>query len=466
MAYASSTLTGGSASRYISAYDLALEPQYYGELVQKYGDGFYILNFLHLAGQVINVKNETITILEQGAPERPVTVSIGTNASAGTKNAVTFASSDGSDLIARENATILVPSQYTNKDIDQEMVLHNESGTWYAYPMDATVTIDTALVTVEIIMGSTAFGYGTAGATPLTSGYYSRTTSARILKDAAGIEGGRVFQGTINAVTAANGAKGLLSKELTDLDFRFDSQIDAFLLTGQANTNTTRTVATSAFSGASAAVPSAAGLIPTMDALSLPLTWDSAFDIDKFASVKTLLESVGVTNRTVAFMMGTDLYTSIEDSMQDYLNVNSAGHNLYDTMGKVGFNVKEVEKNSVKFKLMNLHSFSNPNKFGLASYKYNKMGFMFPEGKYAVKLNGEDMKLPHLTLGYAVNNTEDRKRVFSIEPGVNGLPGMGSIVANSYDGVKFHVLSHVVPIWNHMTKAIKVDYTGSTGVGA
>lgn len=453
----------GWASRAISTYDLALEPQYYGELVQKYGDGFYILNFLHMAGQVMNVKNETITILEEGAPERLITVSMGTNAVAGTANALTVASSDGSNNVIRANATILVPAEYTNKTIDQEMLITYNSG-WYATPLDATVTIDVALVAVPVIMGATAFGYGTAGADPMTKGYYSRTTSGRIMKDAAGVEGGRVFQGTIQAVTAANGAKGVLSKELTELDFRFDSQIDAALLTAQANTNTSVLTATST-AGGTKAIPSFNGLIPSMEEFAMSLSWDSAFDIDKFASVKTLLESVGVTNKTVSFMVGTDLYTSIEDSMQNYLNVNSPGHSLYDTMGRVGFKVKEVEKNSVTFKIMNLHSFSNPNKFGASSYKYNKMGFMFPEGQYAAVLNGENVKLPHLTLGYCTNNGEDRRRIFAVEPGVNGF-GYGSIVANSYDGVKFHVLTHIVPIWNHLTKTIKVDYTGSTGVGA
>lgn len=464
MAYRDSTTTGGWASRFVSIYDVALKPEAYGELVQRYGDGFYTLNFLHMAGQVINVKSESIKIIEKGVPERPVTVSIGTNASAGTKNAVTFKTGDDSDDYARENATILIPAQYTNADYDQECVLHNESGTWYAYPNNAALTITTALVEVEIIMGGTQFGYGTYGATPMTSGYYERTTGSKILKDAAGVEGGHVFRGTWEAVTAANGAKGSLSKELTEMDFRFDSQLDFELLNSQANTNTSRVVATS-IAGGSKAVPSFDGLIPSMDTYALQLDWDSAFDIDKFASVKTLLESVGVTNNTVAFMMGTDLYTSVEDSMQGYLNINSPGHSLYDSMGKVGFKVQEVVKNSVTFKLMNLASFANPNKYGLASYNFSKKGFMFPEGKYAVSLNGEDMKLPHLTLGYAVNNGEDRRRVFSVEPGVNGL-GYGSVVANSGDGVKFHVMSHIVPIWNHLHKTIAVNYTGASGVGA
>lgn len=461
---ADSNFQAGWASRLLSIYDAGFEPQYYGQLVQKYGDGFKTLNFMHMAGQVMDVKSETITILEEGAPQRLVTVSIGTNASAGTKNAVTFASADGSDDVPREDTTILIPAAYTNKDVDQEMVLHNESGTWYAYPMDATVTIDVAIVTIPLAITSSAFGYGSHGAEPATKGYYSRTTSGRILKGSAGIEGAMVARGTIQPITTANGTKGFLSKELTDLEFRDDSELDAFLLTGQANSNTTRVIGTS-IAGGTKAVPSANGLIPSMDSLALSLDWDSAFDIDKFSAVKTLLESVGVTNQTVAFMVGTDLATSIEESMQGYLNENSAGHSLYDMMGKVGFGVTEVKKNGVTFKIMNLASFSNPNRFGATAYKYRKMGMMFPEGQYAATMNGENVKLPHLTLGYLSNNAENRRRIFAVEPGVNGL-GYGQTVSNNYDGVKFHTLTHVVPIWNHLTKTILVNYTGDSGVGA
>lgn len=465
MAYADSTQVKGWAGRdFASIYDIALKPQAYGELVQKYGEGFRILNFLHMAGQVINVKSETIKIIEEGAPERPLTVSIPIDAAPDNGVIVTLATSDGSDDLARANASILIPAAYTNKDFDQEFILKFNSPNWVAYPMDSTTTIVTALVEVPVIMGATAFGYGTAGADPMTSGYYERTTGARILKDAAGVEGGHVFRETWDAVTMANGAKGALSKELTELEFRFDSQKDYALLNAQKNANTTNLVATS-ITGGSKAVPSFDGLIPSMDTYAMQLPWDSAFDIDKFSSVKTLLESVGVVNKTVAFMVGTDLFSSIEESMQGYLNENSAGHSLYDSMGNVGFKVKEVEKNSVTFKIMNLASFSNPNKYGLASYNFSKKGFMFPEGQYAVSLNGDNMKLPHLTLGYAVNNTEDRRHVFSIEAGVNGL-GYGSQVANSYDGVKFHVLTHMVPIFNHLTKTIAVNYTGASGVGA
>lgn len=468
MTYTPSLTQAGYASRFISTYDLALQPQYYGELIKRYGDGFYIMNFLHLAGQVMNVKNETITIVEEGVPERPVTVSIAQNLVAGSKSAVTFASSDDSDDYRREHFTLIIPPEYTNSDVPEELVLRNESGTWYGYPNSVTLTITSALVNVEVIVGASEFGYGSIGATPATSGYYTRTTSARIMKDAAGVEGGRVFQETVPAVDSM-GNRGLLSKELMAMDFRLDSQIDSALLISRANTNTATLKGTSK-AGANSAVPSFDGLIPTMDSLSLGQDWDTAYDIDKFSAVKTLLESVGVVNQTVDFMVGTDLYTSIEDSMQDYLNENSPGHSLYDTIGNIGFTVREVLKNTIKFKIMSLASFSNPNKFGHANYSFRKMGFIFPQGQYAVTLNDggvkQALRLPHLTLGYAVNNTEDRRRVFAVEPGVNGLGAGNGIAVNSYDAVTYHSLTHVIPIWNHMHKAIKVDYTGGAGVGA
>jgi hypothetical protein len=195
-----------------------------------------------------------------------------------------------------------------------------------------------------------------------------------------------------------------------------------------------------------------------MEELALALTWSTGFDITKFEAVKALLESVGILNRDVDFFVGTGLCTSIEQNMQSYLNANSPGHSLYPIMGEVGFNVRTVMKNSVKFNIMELHSFSNPNKFGAAEYNYKNMGFIFPHGEYKVKWNGggtadESISLPHLTLGYPKGKGEDRRRTVTFEPGVTNLSPTSS---NDLDGWKYYFLSHFVPIWVHMQQTILV----------
>jgi hypothetical protein len=86
------------------------------------------------------------------------------------------------------------------------------------------------------------------------------------------------------------------------------------------------------------------------------------------------------------------------------------------------------------------------------------MGFLFPKGENTVKMTdaGEtkQLKLAHLTLGYAVGKTENRRHCFNVHPGVNGLGY--DIVANDIDGVKWYTLTHMVPIFNFMNQTILV----------
>ena len=119
---------------------------------------------------------------------------------------------------------------------------------------------------------------------------------------------------------------------------------------------------------------------------------------------------------------------------------------------------------------MELHSFANINKFGAAEYGYRDMGLLFPKGQYNVTLQGkgmkeEKLKLPHLTLGYANNNGENRTRIVTYVKGNTDWPA-GGAAANSYDGVKFDMLTHVVPIWTNLYQTILVTKDATEGVGA
>lgn len=468
--YRESTLTQSwYDSTFRSLYDLELKPQTLGKIIQRYGEGLSVTNFLNMAGQVMPVKSNTITIFEQGAPTRPVTCSIGTSADASAGVTVTFSATDDSDDYVRAGFDLIVPKSYTNKDYDVPLRLTVSSSTWTGTPYENDVQITTALSDVICFLGASSWGYGTNQPEPMASGMYSRTTNTRILKDTAGVEGGIVFQESWEEVELSNGKKGIWTRSLGEMDFRLDDQIDSFLLTGIANGNKTNLTAASV-SGNTAAIPSADGLVKTMKSLSQEQTWSTAYDIDKFRAIKVLLENVGIVNKNVDFFVGTDLNASIEASMIDWLKATSAGHNFYMELNSVGFNVREVQINGVKFYINELSSFSNPNKFGLDAYGYRDMGFLLPQGEYKATLEGAGMKenfrLPHLTLGYPQNNGEDRKRIFKIEPGMNGFAGMGDVVANGYDGVKFYTLAHVMPIFTHLHKAILVEKDANEGGGA
>ena len=453
-----------------STYDLELKPQTLGQLIYRYGPGVMsVLNFMHLAESVIPVKSPNITIFEKGAPTRPVKVTIAASADASAGVTVTPATDDDSDDYLRAGFDLVIPKSYTNKDQDVPLRLSYSAPTWTGKPYQSGVEILAGLTDIYCVLGASSFGYGTAGADPMASGTYSYQTNERILKDAAGIEGGIVYQEEYKEIAMADGSKGKWSVALAEMDFRLDDQIDSALLTSVANANTTNLTA-AGIGGNTAAIPSFNGLIAEMKSKAQELDWTTAFDIDKFRAVKALLENVGIINKKVDFMVGTDLNASIETSMIDFLKAYSAGHTFYDVVRGVGFVVKEININGVQFYVNELSSFANPNKFGLASYGYRDMGFMFPQGKYSATLDmmGEkqELRIPHLNIGYPSGNGEERKRLYKIEPGVNGLQGMGDIVSNSYDGVKFHSLAHVIPIFTHMHQTILIEKDETEGAGA
>ena len=445
-------------SRIVSSYDAARKPQTYGKLIQKYGDGFKLLNFLHLAGQVIDVQSETITIFEEGMAERPVTCSIAITA-APLDVIITFATGDKSDKYVREGFDLLIPPQYTDSTVVQALRLYKSGADWKGKAYNPNVAINATITTKEFSCGASSFGYGTGQPAPMSQGFTTRTTNARILKDTAGVEGGMIFQQDWEEIEMANGKKGILSKALTEMDFRLDSQKDAALFLSQMNDNTALTY-TSAISGGTGKIPSFDGLLPTMQKLSQELPYTTNFDMTSFEAVKALLEAVGVTNRELDFLVGTKLNSNIESSMGAYLNVNSPGTILYDMISQyVGFGVKHVFKNGCKFNLVQLDSLSNPAKWGGSEYPFRDMGFLFPKGTHNVKMQSpgteaQTLKLAHLTLGYAVGKTENRRHCFNVHPGVNGLGY--DIVANDIDGVKWYTLTHMVPIFNFMNQTILV----------
>jgi hypothetical protein len=194
-----------------------------------------------------------------------------------------------------------------------------------------------------------------------------------------------------------------------------------------------------------------------------------AVSLDEFRATKAYLEAAGVLNRSVSFLAGTNLISNIETQNIEWLKTNSSGHTFYERMKSVGFFAEQVYINSVMFDLMELHSFANINKFGASEYAYADMGFIFPKGERNVTIKGaglkeESMKLPHLALGYANNQGENRTRTVTHVKGNIDFPA-GAAAANSWDGVKFDFKTHIIPIFNYLQQAILVTKADG-GVGA
>ena len=457
MAYPDSNLFNQPYSRLTSAYELARKPQVYGKLVQKYGQLFGITNFLHMAGQVIDVKGDAVTIFEEGAPERPITVSIA-QAAAPIAVIVVPAAGDGSDKYIRVGFDIMIPATYTNSDIPEALRITHNGTNWIGTAYNPLLAITETIATKEFIQTASSWGYGTHQPTPMSQGYYTREASMRILKETGGVEGGMLFKENWEEIETAEGKKGVVSKLITEMDFRLDKQKDAAIFLAQKNANDALT--DTSFTTQTSKIPSFDGLIPTMKLLAQELPYTTNFDMTSFEAVNALLESVGVTNRELDFLVGTGLMSNIETTMGSWLNTNSPGTELYDMINKyIGFGVKTVEKNGCRFNIIKLDSLSNPSSYGAPEYPYRDWGFMFPKGERKVnfKASGDsaiDLKLPHLTLGYANNKGENRRHVFNIEAGVNGL-GYDQ-VANDVDGVKFYSMCQILPIFTYMNQTILV----------
>jgi len=459
MAYKESTSQAGWAGQLVTPWDVALEEQDWLELVQRYGNGFDVLNFVNMAGKTVNLGSNEITIVEEGVRERPVTVSVAQALTAPIDPVLTFSSADDSDDYVREGMTLLIPASYvTGQDYDLELRVWNDAGTWKGKSFSATATIDTAITTKEFLLTASSYGEGADGIDPMTSGFYERTTNGRILKEACGIEGGRLFEQVFKAVQTKYGTQALLSKEQIDASFRLDSQIDAALLTSNKNTNTSNLV-TASIAGGNNVVRSFDGLIPSMKSRAAENQYTTNFDMDEFRATKAYLEAAGVLNRSVSFLAGSGLISNIETQNIDWLKTNSSGHTFYEKMKSVGFFAEQVYINSVMFDLMELHSFANINKFGGSEYSYSDMGFIFPKGERNVTVMqaggvNETMKLPHLTLGYANNQGENRTRVVNAVKGNTDI--IGGNAANSFDGLKFDFMSHIIPIFNYLEQTILV----------
>ena len=448
----------GSGANFASVYDsIARKPQAYAELLQKYGEGLKVLNFLNMAGKTVPLTTNSLKIIEEGAKEMLVTVSISTN-NANTEASLTF-KADGSSTYVREGWDILIPKANTGLAYDKPMRIYKSGSDWKGRFWDTTTHITTALVEVQVALGAPAYGYGTGQPSPMFNGYFYRTTGNRILKDTTGLEGSQLYKEDFYAVEMANGAKGILTKSTIEADFRLDASIDAALLTSEVNANTSNITAVSDITGATNAVPSFDGLIPTMRKLGLALPWTTAFDATKFQAIKALLESVGVLNREVDFMVGTDLNAQIEVDMLSWLSTYARTPGLYTNMADVGFNVKKVTLNSVTSNIMELHSFANPVKFGAAAHGYRKMGMIFPQGERKVVVANpgsvkEELRLGHLTLGYPSAKGEDRKRIFTASPGVTNT---SPIAVNDKDGSFYYLMAEIIPIWSYMNQTILVE---------
>lgn len=459
-----------------SLYNTMLESQVWGELIQRFGYLPGLLDFLHFSGMEKSVKQETITVFEEGALEKPI--KLGSAISTGIAGAdITFTLDSteydsNNSFFPEVGDDIIIPSAYQPTGVKEPrryriMSYTGAAGseTFTARPYNAQGTTYTASqISTEVPSGTQiavspgSYAPGSQGAVAKSKGWYSRTFRTDIKRAAVHIEGS-VQSDERYYEKLKGGGTGVLNKATMEADFLLSSAINDALFLSENNDNTSMVLANR--NSTNNAIRSTMGIWNHLDANGMEQTYSSSYTMDDFDLIKDYFRSQGVTAKDATFFVGSDLRRYIENSAGlDFLREFSGGTDLTSSNGgmmkDIGINVGSITKNGIRTLLFGLDSLDNNNKFGVDSLWFKQAGFIIPQQDVTVKgfdtVDGT-IKMRNLCLGYKNYNGENRTRIMQDVAGVNGL---GYKAVDTYDDVRFEMLSEFMLIANKVNQMIKV----------
>lgn len=449
-----SNVHGGSWSKAAQdLFTLELEPQVFKQLFQQDGGGYKMLDFMDACGYVGTVSARSLTILEEGVPDRVVT--LGANVSTGAAGAdftFTLAAGDydaNGNSILRDGDEIVVPGAYQTGGEDRNYrVTRSGSAGAYTYTAKPFIRAGTNVAAArigtlipagtELIIISNAHGIGTGQPEGKTDGLYSYSFLTKIIKDAYALEGGQQSLARYTDNMAGVDWSSQDARAYLQMIFSHRSKIDGAIFKSEENDNTTLT-ATSNFGGTHA-IPSFVGIWDSFVRRAQQLNFVTNPTWDDVADLRVALLSQGVTSPDVAWLVGHKLNRDLEDLGLDVIKEFSGGTDLTKGMEKVGTAFKAFTRNGLNIVLSELASLSNPRKLGNASYTFAESGLVIPTNQVSVTnaVTGSKVKLNHfMKLDYA-GNGENRGMMVGTVAGVNG---MGEPFQNQYDGKNVYVAS-------------------------
>jgi hypothetical protein len=459
-----------------SLYSIMDKPQVWRELIQRFGKGIGMLDFLHFTGQTKNVKGNSLTVFEEGAPHKPI--KLGAAISTGSAGADISVKLDSTEYDNNNNYylavgdNIIIPSAYQPTGVKEPRHYRVMSSTGDAGDLTFTcrpltkagTSITASQISTEVPNGTQiavvggSYAPGSQGAVAKSKGWYSRTFYTDIRRRQFLVEGSiqsseRYFEQLIG------GGKGMYSKASAEADMALTADINDALFLSELNDNTELVLSNS--SSVSNAIRATEGIWNHLDARGMEQTYTSSYTMDDFDLLKEYFRSQGVTTGDATFFVGSDLRKYIENSAGlDFLNEYSGGTDLTDGNMKkfreIGIGVGKIFKNGIRTLIFGLDSLDDPNKFGVDSLWFKEAGFVIPQQDVTVSGNGTidgSYKLRNLCLGYKNYNGENRTRIVQSVSGVNG---MGFAATSTYDEVKFELLSEFMLIANKVNQMVKV----------
>jgi len=416
----------------IGVSQLPFKPSVMTGLWKTYGQGYMALDFLtSLAGRKEIVSARTETAYEKNYRVRTVTMS--TVVVGGAPGASGTILLDADDLDASYN---FYPRLYQKIElgsvidgfIQAQITGITGQGTasiiLTVIPLDVTKTLSSTYLASgkEVSLMDTMFAPGTDQPAPTSVGYEIRTFYTQIMKESLKFEGGQL------ALQRWDNIQGLgwFNEELLEGNFLLRLQEELSLIMGQLNTQATALNQTSTTSGVSTKPQSNKGLWTWIDELGYDLTYvgGTSFLIDDFYTAAEYLESKGITNDVVLFLMGGKLYSRIEKSgiakiMGTYggLNVNFTPGGIGGMMIHTGTPMFSVR--GITFIPYNLPIFNNPNLLGITGYYLQDAGIMIPISM--VKDMKSGFMVPNLMAKYLGLGSYNREEVVGTIAGMDGF---------------------------------------------
>lgn len=472
VAITNNTRLGGYDAQWASVYTLMDFPQYYPELVQRFGKAFEVLEFLTFAGQTGTCAGYSKTLFEKGAPERYVTTHSET-ATAVAGAAITLeieewnTVANGGKSYVAVGDKIGIPGAYCTvsgtKCVDLQWYQvtaiasttanPNEPDTNItATPLNQLTVLAVAVpAATKLMVTGGNFAPGSAGAKSKNSGWYSRTFNTGIKRARFDIEGSQVSNERYTH-HLKGGGMGIVSEASIEAEFRLDHAINYDIILGDTADNVTMTNRDSVAN----TVRSTKGIMPHLNASGCKQYYTSSYTLADFDDIKDLFISQGVVDNYAAFFMGSGLMKGIENNMMDVVKEYSGGTDFLTNLQNLQIGFKTIKKNGITLSLHELKSFSNPNTLG--NYGYKDRGFIIPQTQVTVR-DGEmaaDVKMPNLRLEYKSFGAENRQRIVGAIKGVNGIQGFGGDFVDAFDSVAMEWLSEAMLLFFKVNQSISV----------
>lgn len=470
----SNTVQGGYGSVWSSVYDF-VKPQVRNNVVKQVGKGIGLADFAHIMGSTVTVAGATTRVYEEGSQFKLVELGAQIAVAAeGADIAVTLAATEydanGKCYLSDWTDALVIPAYYLQEDGAKsvrpevyQIISHAGVGAatvWTARPQKDNVAIVAAVPNgTKLQVVGALQANESLGSKPKATGWYYREFHNSTVRTA-----GQIFGSTesIERWTDAlqGGTKGVFTKSTVEADIEHTKKISDNLFISGGVTNAALVRANR--DGDNIAVTGTVGVFQHLVDRAMPQYYTAAYDKPCFEDIGPALESQGVLGRNVAMFYGSELGRQIENLNLDFIKEFSGGTDFMKTMGEIDSTFKAVKYNGVFTTLHGLSVLNDPIAYGAESHddQFRSLGFLVPDVDVTVKKtpdSTESLTLKNFTLGYKAYGKENRTRIFKWLPGVNGLGVGGEMAVDTYDDVRFEMLTEFQAICNGFNQLILIQ---------